>query len=388
MNMSTSPDIEYRFHNSKSRVQSPVPVVKSLPSVSKSPKINTSVIYGSEKPIVTNISTLKPIKMTPAKNMIYKRKKNISNLIEDIYKMNYFLLTLATDENSIPGMITPFSLEKGSDSYSYYAFDFLKAGNVTENSKNNDYIIDQMDDIFYHSNKKNDKNIKGAKKIKMVSNAKKYTCQIDIRKLIPSTERKKVEHINRSPNNRFAQIIPKVIQQQKSRNKTPVQRNLSTDFQRSNNEKTPSKKTQNNIHINELLQPPSCKVDLSHNIKSPVKISGSGRSSKKKINNAQEKLKKLKKIKMQLELIKKMKPENHEEDNDYKYSKTEEKEIQPEDNYNNNKNYYEVPKNMKKSSSNGSSNYSGSKNSNANYSSKKALYNVIDSYLNNNVDNN
>ena len=157
MNMSTSPDIEYHFHNSKSRVQSPVPVVKSLPSVSKSPKINTSVIYDSEKPIVTNISTFKPIKMTPAKNMIYKRKKNISNLIEDIYKMNYFLLTLATDENSIPSMITPFSLEKGSDSYSYYAFDFLKAGNVTESSKNNDYIIDQMDDIFYHSNKKNEK---------------------------------------------------------------------------------------------------------------------------------------------------------------------------------------------------------------------------------------
>ena len=323
---SSKEQIEKKFQLSKSRKSETVTPMKSLPPVKRScvNNINKSVVYQNKsfdakesymvnksydninmsEEKVTNIKAMKIKKFTEInyKDKIFRRKDNIEELFEEIYKMNFTLRKLNHEEQSNANVLMGLVGDKEIDSDMMICY---------ANSKRNDIkgeeVLSKMNYIINNTIVDKEKRAKTARKTK--NNKNPYQVK------------------NKSPTTKKSNIIinvSKIINHHINNNN---KNNLHTSPSNSH-------RPTNNI-----------KVDLSHRLN---EVSSNAKPKQTKNDANRDKLMKLKKIKMQLSRLKQTSYDNSNED-------------------------------MKKSSSNESSGYS-----NKTTTSKKALYSVIDSYINNN----
>ena len=323
---SSKEQIEKKFQLSKSRKSETVTPMKSLPPVKRScvNNINKSVVYQNKsfdakesymvnksydninmsEEKVTNIKAMKIKKFTEInyKDKIFRRKDNIEELFEEIYKMNFTLRKLNHEEQSNANVLMGLVGDKEIDSDMMICY-----ANSKRNDTKGEEVLSKMNYIINNTIVDKEKRAKTARKTK--NNKNPYQVK------------------NKSPTTKKSNIIINVS-------------NIINHHINNNNK--------NNLHTspsNSHRPTNNIKVDLSHRLN---EVSSNAKSKQTKNDANRDKLMKLKKIKMQLSRLKQTSYDNSNED-------------------------------MKKSSSNESSGYS-----NKTPTSKKALYSVIDSYINNN----
>ena len=323
---SSKEQIEKKFQLSKSRKSESVTPMKSLPPVKRScvNNVNKSVVYQNKsfdakksymvnrsydninmsEEKVTNIKAMKIKKFTEInyKDKIFRRKDNIEELFEEIYKMNFTLRKLNHEEQSNANVLMGLVGDKEIDSDMMICY-----ANSKRNDTKGEEVLSKMNYIINNTIVDKEKRAKTARKTK--NNKNPYQVK------------------NKSPTTKKSNIIINVsnIINHHINNNNKI--NLHTSPSNSH-------RPTNNI-----------KVDLSHRLN---EVSSNAKPKQTKNDANRDKLMKLKKIKMQLSRLKQTSYDNSNED-------------------------------MKKSSSNESSGYS-----NKTPTSKKALYSVIDSYINNN----
>ena len=324
---SSKEQIEKKFQLSKSRKSESVTPMKSLPPVKRScvNNVNKSVVYQNKsfdakksymvnrsydninmsEEKVTNIKAMKIKKFTEInyKDKIFRRKDNIEELFEEIYKMNFTLRKLNQEEQSNANVLMGLVGDKEIDSDLMICY-----ANNKRNDNKGEEVISKMNYIINNNMLEKEKRAKTARKTK--NNKISYQVR------------------NKSPTAKKSNIIINVS-------------NIINHHINNNNK--------NNLHTspsNSHRPNSNIKVDLSHRLN---EVSSNAKPKQTKIDSNRDKLMKLKKIKMQLSRLKQTSYDNSNEDY------------------------------MKKSSSNESSGYS-----NKTPTSKKALYSVIDSYINNN----
>ena len=317
---------EKKFQLSKSRKSETVTPMKSLPPVKRScvNNINKSVVYQNKsfdakesymvnksydninmsEEKVTNIKAMKIKKFTEInyKDKIFRRKDNIEELFEEIYKMNFTLRKLNHEEQSNANVLMGLVGDKEIDSDMMICY-----ANSKRNDTKGEEVLSKMNYIINNTTVDKEKRAKTARKTK--NNKNPYQVK------------------NKSPTTKKSNIIINVS-------------NIINHHINNNNK--------NNLHTspsNSHRPTNNIKVDLSHRLN---EVSSNAKPKQTKNDANRDKLMKLKKIKMQLSRLKQTSYDNSNED-------------------------------MKKSSSNESSGYS-----NKTPTSKKALYSVIDSYINNN----
>ena len=323
---SSKEQIEKKFQLSKSRKSETVTPMKSLPPVKRScvNNINKSVVYQNKsfdakesymvnksydninmsEEKVTNIKAMKIKKFTEInyKDKIFRRKDNIEELFEEIYKMNFTLRELNHEEQSNANVLMGLVGDKEIDSDMMICY-----ANSKRNNTKGEEVLSKMNYIINNTIVDKEKRAKTARKTK--DNKNPYQVK------------------NKSPTTKKSNIIINVS-------------NIINHHINNNNK--------NNLHTspsNSHRPTNNIKVDLSHRLN---EVSSNAKPKQTKNDANRDKLMKLKKIKMQLSRLKQTSYDNSNED-------------------------------MKKSSSNESSGYS-----NKTPTSKKALYSVIDSYINNN----
>ena len=323
---SSKEQIEKKFQLSKSRKSETVTPMKSLPPVKRScvNNINKSVVYQNKsfdakesymvnksydninmsEEKVTNIKAMKIKKFTEInyKDKIFRRKDNIEELFEEIYKMNFTLRKLNHEEQSNANVLMGLVGDKEIDSDMMICY-----ANSKRNNTKGEEVLSKMNYIINNTIVDKEKRAKTARKTK--DNKNPYQVK------------------NKSPTTKKSNIIINVS-------------NIINHHINNNNK--------NNLHTspsNSHRPTNNIKVDLSHRLN---EVSSNAKPKQTKNDANRDKLMKLKKIKMQLSRLKQTSYDNSNED-------------------------------MKKSSSNESSGYS-----NKTPTSKKALYSVIDSYINNN----
>ena len=323
---SSKEQIEKKFQLSKSRKSETVTPMKSLPPVKRScvNNINKSVVYQNKsfdakesymvnksydninmsEEKVTNIKAMKIKKFTEInyKDKIFRRKDNIEELFEEIYKMNFTLRKLNHEEQSNANVLMGLVGDKEIDSDMMICY-----ANSKRNDTKGEEVLSKMNYIINNTIVDKEKRAKTASKTK--NNQNPYQVK------------------NKSPTTKKSNIIINVS-------------NIINHHINNNNK--------NNLHTspsNSHRPTNNIKVDLSHRLN---EVSSNAKPKQTKNDANRDKLMKLKKIKMQLSRLKQTSYDNSNED-------------------------------MKKSSSNESSGYS-----NKTPTSKKALYSVIDSYINNN----
>ena len=323
---SSKEQIEKKFQLSKSRKSETVTPMKSLPPVKRScvNNINKSVVYQNKsfdakesymvnksydninmsEEKVTNIKAMKIKKFTEInyKDKIFRRKDNIEELFEEIYKMNFTLRKLNHEEQSNANVLMGLVGDKEIDSDMMICY-----ANSKRNDTKGEEVLSKMNYIINNTTVDKEKRAKTARKTK--NNKNPYQVK------------------NKSPTTKKSNIIINVS-------------NIINHHINNNNK--------NNLHTspsNSHRPTNNIKVDLSHRLN---EVSSNAKPKQTKNDANRDKLMKLKKIKMQLSRLKQTSYDNSNED-------------------------------MKKSSSNESSGYS-----NKTPTSKKALYSVIDSCINNN----
>lgn len=323
---SSKEQIEKKFQLSKSRKSETVTPMKSLPPVKRScvNNINKSVVYQNKsfdakesymvnksydninmsEEKVTNIKAMKIKKFTEInyKDKIFRRKDNIEELFEEIYKMNFTLRKLNHEEQSNANVLMGLVGDKEIDSDMMICY-----ANSKRNDTKGEEVLSKMNYIINNTIVDKEKRAKTARKTK--NNKNPYQVK------------------NKSPTTKKSNIIINVS-------------NIINHHINNNNK--------NNLHTspsNSHRPTNNIKVDLSHRLN---EVSSNAKPKQTKNDANRDKLMKLKKIKMQLSRLKQTSYDNSNED-------------------------------MKKSSSNESSGYS-----NKTPTSKKALYSVIDSCINNN----
>ena len=323
---SSKEQIEKKFQLSKSRKSETVTPMKSLPPVKRScvNNINKSVVYQNKsfdakesymvnksydninmsEEKVTNIKAMKIKKFTEInyKDKIFRRKDNIEELFEEIYKMNFTLRKLNHEEQSNANVLMGLVGDKEIDSDMMICY-----ANSKRNDTKGEKVLSKMNYIVNNTIVDKEKRAKTARKTK--NNKNPYQVK------------------NKSPTTKKSNIIINVS-------------NIINHHINNNNK--------NNLHTspsNSHRPTNNIKVDLSHRLN---EVSSNAKPKQTKNDANRDKLMKLKKIKMQLSRLKQTSYDNSNED-------------------------------MKKSSSNESSGYS-----NKTPTSKKALYSVIDSCINNN----
>ena len=323
---SSKEQIEKKFQLSKSRKSETVTPMKSLPPVKRScvNNINKSVVYQNKsfdakesymvnksydninmsEEKVTNIKAMKIKKFTEInyKDKIFRRKDNIEELFEEIYKMNFTLRKLNHEEQSNANVLMGLVGDKEIDSDMMICY-----ANSKRNDTKGEEVLSKMNYIINNTIVDKEKRAKTVRKTK--NNKNPYQVK------------------NKSPTTKKSNIIINVS-------------NIINHHINNNNK--------NNLHTspsNSHRPTNNIKVDLSHRLN---EVSSNAKPKQSKNDANRDKLMKLKKIKMQLSRLKQTSYDNSNED-------------------------------MKKSSSNESSGYS-----NKTPTSKKALYSVIDSYINNN----
>ena len=323
---SSKEQIEKKFQLSKSRKSETVTPMKSLPPVKRScvNNINKSVVYQNKsfdakesymvnksydninmsEEKVTNIKAMKIKKFTEInyKDKIFRRKDNIEELFEEIYKMNFTLRKLNHEEQSNANVLMGLVGDKEIDSDMMICY-----ANSKRNNTKGEEVLSKMNYIINNTIVDKEKRAKTARKTK--DNKNPYQVK------------------NKSPTTKKSNIIINVS-------------NIINHHINNNNK--------NNLHTspsNSHRPTNNIKVDLSHRLN---EVSSNAKPKQTKNDANRDKLMKLKKIKMQLSRLKQTSYDNSNED-------------------------------MKKSSSNESSGYS-----NKTPTSKKALYSVIDSCINNN----
>ena len=323
---SSKEQIEKKFQLSKSRKSETVTPMKSLPPVKRScvDNINKSVVYQNKsfdakesymvnksydninmsEEKVTNIKAMKIKKFTEInyKDKIFRRKDNIEELFEEIYKMNFTLRKLNHEEQSNANVLMGLVGDKEIDSDMMICY-----ANSKRNNTKGEEVLSKMNYIINNTIVDKEKRAKTARKTK--DNKNPYQVK------------------NKSPTTKKSNIIINVS-------------NIINHHINNNNK--------NNLHTspsNSHRPTNNIKVDLSHRLN---EVSSNAKPKQTKNDANRDKLMKLKKIKMQLSRLKQTSYDNSNED-------------------------------MKKSSSNESSGYS-----NKTPTSKKALYSVIDSCINNN----
>ena len=323
---SSKEQIEKKFQLSKSRKSETVTPMKLLPPVKRScvNNINKSVVYQNKsfdakesymvnksydninmsEEKVTNIKAMKIKKFTEInyKDKIFRRKDNIEELFEEIYKMNFTLRKLNHEEQSNANVLMGLVGDKEIDSDMMICY-----ANSKRNDTKGEEVLSKMNYIINNTTVDKEKRAKTARKTK--NNKNPYQVK------------------NKSPTTKKSNIIINVS-------------NIINHHINNNNK--------NNLHTspsNSHRPTNNIKVDLSHRLN---EVSSNAKPKQTKNDANRDKLMKLKKIKMQLSRLKQTSYDNSNED-------------------------------MKKSSSNESSGYS-----NKTPTSKKALYSVIDSCINNN----